>query len=84
MFRMDQGRLLEKPYSIAIVTSAAVNANVVHQHLSSLADSRVHETMLERCRRVLAVAALHKQQNLVLGAFGFVGFFFVFNLMVRF
>jgi uncharacterized protein (TIGR02452 family) len=66
VFRADDGALLEEPYTIAIITSPAVNA-------SQLAQARHAElvpTMWERILKVLAVGLLHGHDSIVLGAWG--------------
>jgi uncharacterized protein (TIGR02452 family) len=68
IFRDDEGELVE-PFCCAFITSPAVNAKVVLERDS---DRRreVHDEMARRVRTVLAVAAAHGHDALVLGAWG--------------
>jgi len=69
VFRDDDGRLLEAPYSIAFITAPAVNAGVVLERDPSRRDA-ITAAMRERVARVLAIAAIHGHDGLVLGAWG--------------
>lgn len=65
----DDGKWLERPWTVSIVTSPAVHANGVRRYLAS----RVHEIeprMRRRTKKVLAVAANEGATGLVLGAWG--------------
>lgn len=69
VFRNDAGELLEEPWTMAIVTCAAVNGYALAEH----APERMREipaVMQKRTARVLAVAAEHRVRRLVLGAWG--------------
>jgi len=66
IIRDDNGTLLEVPYTIAMITCAAVNA-------SQLPVKRRHEigpAMLKRICKVLSVGLAHKHDGIVLGAWG--------------
>jgi uncharacterized protein (TIGR02452 family) len=66
VIRDDSGALLETPYTIAIITCAAVNANRVPAE-------RRHEigpAMLRRICKVLSVGIAHGHDGIVLGAWG--------------
>lgn len=69
VFRDDDGNLLDEPWTMSFLTAAAVNAGAIHKN----EPSRVEEIVLVmegRTRMVLAVAALHGCEALVLGAWG--------------
>jgi uncharacterized protein (TIGR02452 family) len=68
VFRDDAGRLLEAPYLCSFLTSPAVNAGArrdIEHHREE-----IRTTMAERVNRVLAVAAHHGHETLILGAWG--------------
>jgi uncharacterized protein (TIGR02452 family) len=69
VFRDDDGTLLEKPYACAFITAPAVNAGIV---LKRRRDARpaIRAAMHERVGRVLTIAAVHRHEALVLGAWG--------------
>jgi uncharacterized protein (TIGR02452 family) len=69
VFRDDDGRLLETPYCIAFITAPAVNAGVVLERDQSRR-REISVAMRERIVRVLAIAATHGHDALVLGAWG--------------
>jgi uncharacterized protein (TIGR02452 family) len=69
VFRDDDGELLEKPYLCAFITCAAVNAGAMRGRRSGLHPD-IHRAMEERVEKVLAVAAAHEHDALVLGAWG--------------
>jgi uncharacterized protein (TIGR02452 family) len=69
VFRDDDGKLLEEPYLLAFITAPAVNAGVVLGR-DRARRAEVTAAMRERVRRVLAVAATHGHDALVLGAWG--------------
>jgi uncharacterized protein (TIGR02452 family) len=68
VFRLDEGRLLDEPYLCSLLTSPAVNVGALH-HRERRGDE-IRQVMQERIERVLAVAALHGHEVLVLGAWG--------------
>lgn len=65
-FREDDGDLREEPVLCAVLTVPAVNAGIVAEGSTAL----VQETMRERLRRTLAIAAGQGVRTLVLGAWG--------------
>jgi uncharacterized protein (TIGR02452 family) len=69
IFRDDDGRLLDTPYLVSFITAPAVNAGVVLERDRS---RRVEVTavMRERVSRVLAIAASHCHDAIILGAWG--------------
>lgn len=69
VFREDSGRLLEQPWQTAFITAAAVNAGSIRGRGRGR-DDKIASAMEERIRMVLAVAAHHRQDALVLGAWG--------------
>jgi uncharacterized protein (TIGR02452 family) len=69
VFRDDNGTLLEQPYPCSFITAPAVNAGVARERISH-AQQRIVEAMTNRVHRVLAIAAQHHHEHLVLGAWG--------------
>ncbi len=69
VFRDDEDRLLEEPYSVSILTAPAVNAGAVRANEPEAA-GEIAPTMHRRIRNVLAVARAHRHEQLVLGAWG--------------
>lgn len=72
IFRNDNGALLPRPYLLSILSSPAVNAGLVKQRIANPQEANVLvlKTMRERITRILAIAAVHGHDSLVLGAFG--------------
>ena len=68
VFRLDEGQLLDEPYLCSFLTSPAVNVGAL-RHRDSRGDE-IRRVMQERVERVLGVAALHRHEVLVLGAWG--------------
>lgn len=69
VIRTDDGDLLQQPYLCAMITAPAVNAGAV------LKDDRtrrpeIRREMERRVRKVLAIAAHHEHEAIVLGAWG--------------
>jgi uncharacterized protein (TIGR02452 family) len=66
VFKDDEGTLLDEPYLCGFITAPAVNAGVIGR------DERdaVPAEMEKRIRKVLAIAAHHGHDALVLGAWG--------------
>jgi uncharacterized protein (TIGR02452 family) len=67
--RLDSGKLVNKPVLISVITAPAVNSGVVMQREEE-DKHRIGEVMIERIRKILAVAAVNKNSAIVLGAFG--------------
>jgi uncharacterized protein (TIGR02452 family) len=66
VIREDNGTLLEVPYTIAMITCAAVNAN-------RMPPQRRHEigpAMMQRICKVLSIGIAHSHDGIVLGAWG--------------
>ncbi len=66
VIRENDGNLLDEPYTISIVTSAAVNAGTVKPHERS----KIERVMLGRMEKMLSLAVVHGHHTLVLGAWG--------------
>jgi uncharacterized protein (TIGR02452 family) len=66
VFRADDGALLEEPYTVAIITSPAVNAS----ELYPARRSEISPAMWPRILKVLSVGLLHGHDSIVLGAWG--------------
>jgi uncharacterized protein (TIGR02452 family) len=69
VFRMDDGTLLEKPYLVDFITSPAPNAGAIRRNEPENID-RIVPVLRERSEKVLALAAHHGCDALVLGAWG--------------
>lgn len=67
VFRDDAGRLLEEPYEVAFLTSAAPNRGAIRDEAKA---ARVRDALSLRARKVLAVAVANGHRRLVLGAWG--------------
>jgi uncharacterized protein (TIGR02452 family) len=69
VFRADDGRLLDDPYTCTFLTCAAVNAGVIREHHPERI-AEIESAMRRRVDRVLGVAAAHQEDTLILGAWG--------------
>ncbi len=69
VFRDDDGALLAQPYTLSILTAPAVNAGAVKRNEPEKMEL-IRPTMANRITRVLALAAHHEYQHLILGAWG--------------
>jgi uncharacterized protein (TIGR02452 family) len=69
VYRDGATRLLDAPYQVSYLTSPAPNAGALARHEPS-ALNEIEGLLTERAGRVLAVAAEHGVQTLVLGAWG--------------
>lgn len=69
VIRDDDGTLLDEPYLCSFITCPAVNAKVVLERDSSRR-AEIREAMKTRVTKVLAIAAIHGHEALVLGAWG--------------
>lgn len=69
VFRDDGDRLLDEPWCVSMITAPAVNAGVVRSKEPENR-SRIDEVMRRRVEYVLAIAASHGHDALVLGAWG--------------
>jgi uncharacterized protein (TIGR02452 family) len=68
-FKNDDGELLEQYYTCSVLTVPAVNAGVVRQQEHGNINS-IGEVMLSRMEKLLSIAAIHRYDTLVLGAWG--------------
>lgn len=69
VFRDDEDALLETPYRVTILTSPAPNAGAIEQNQPKDLD-KIEDVFRRRIAQVLAVAVVHDQTALVLGAWG--------------
>ncbi len=69
VFRGEDGRLLDTPYYVDVVSCAAPNAAALKREHAADAQ-RIEEVLRERIGKVLAAAYSHGCRNLVLGAWG--------------
>ncbi|OUJ74274.1 TIGR02452 family protein [Hymenobacter crusticola] len=69
VLRDDSGAWLEQPYQVDFITAPAVNAGALHQNAPQLLP-QLAPVMKQRIRLVLALAARHRCEALVLGAWG--------------
>jgi uncharacterized protein (TIGR02452 family) len=69
VFRHDDGRLLESPYRVTFLTSAAPNAGAIADKKSAEAE-QIASTLAARAGKILALAAHAKIDTLILGAWG--------------
>jgi len=69
VFRDDDDRLLDDPWSVSMITAPTVNAGAVRSGEPENV-SRIPEVMNHRIHCVLALAAHHGHEALVLGAWG--------------
>jgi uncharacterized protein (TIGR02452 family) len=69
VFRDDRGRLLAAPYEVTFLTAAAPNVSAIRRtQPERIVD--VPDVLRRRAARILAVAAAHGHDRLVLGAWG--------------
>ena len=67
-FKNDADILLEKPYTMDILTSPAVNIGAMKQNSEEIL--LAEETMLSRIDKILSVFLMQKVENIILGAWG--------------
>ena len=70
VFRDDNGNLLDFYYLLSVITSPAVNAGAVLKSQGKISKEEIKNVMLERAKKILAVAVINNQRNLILGAWG--------------
>ena len=70
VIREDNGTLLEEPYCISFITSAAPNAAALIQKQEFEQMESIPTIFRERALRVLAIAQHHNTDALILGAWG--------------
>jgi uncharacterized protein (TIGR02452 family) len=66
-FRDDMGQLLEDPFLVSVITAAACNFDETSDDRLRRA---VRNTMKNRMRKIIQIAAYYRHRILVLGAFG--------------
>ncbi|MCH2045829.1 MAG: TIGR02452 family protein [Saprospiraceae bacterium] len=69
VFRNDNNELLDEPYQITIITSAAVNAGALNKNERKKMDM-IYEVMEQRIAKLLSIAHKNQHDTLVLGAWG--------------
>ncbi|ATL32487.1 TIGR02452 family protein [Streptomyces formicae] len=69
VFRDDRGALLDTPYTVGFLTSAAPNAGVIRRQAPERA-ALIPAAVAARAERVLETAAAQGHRRLVLGAWG--------------
>jgi uncharacterized protein (TIGR02452 family) len=69
VFRDDEDRLLDEPWPVAMITAPAPNAGAVRANEPRNA-TQIREVLRRRIGYVLALAAYHSHDALVLGAWG--------------
>ncbi|MGW0537152.1 TIGR02452 family protein [Streptomyces sp. NPDC003032] len=69
VFRDDRGRLLDAPYRVGFLTSAAPNAGVIRRRVPERA-ADIPQAVTARAERVLETALARGYHRLVLGAWG--------------
>lgn len=67
VFRDSECNLLEEPYEISVITSAAPN---LYHEAYSLKDEVLDEIMRHKIKNIIAVAAQYSYDTLILGAWG--------------
>ncbi|WP_433336117.1 TIGR02452 family protein [Spirillospora sp. CA-294931] len=67
VFRDDSGRLLDRPYQVAFLTSPAPNRGAIRDPEKA---REIPDVLRRRAHRVYAVAHAHGHRRLVLGAWG--------------
>lgn len=67
VIRDDNCTLLEEPYCVSMITSPAVNVGAIRNKEDF---KQVKEVMLKRIEKILALAIEHKDEAVVLGAYG--------------
>ncbi len=69
VFRDEDGTLLEEPWMCSFITCAAPNVTALREH-GTLHTRAVTGAFKERINRILSIAAMHKHDAIVLGAWG--------------
>ncbi len=69
VFRDDKGRLLDEPYPVSFLVSAAPNRSAIARNQPGALPA-IRDALARRAARVLRVAAAHGHRELVLGAWG--------------
>ena len=69
VFRSDDGALLEEAFLVEFVTSPAPNAGAIHRNSPSFI-GMIEPVLRERVSKVMGLAAHHRCDVMVLGAWG--------------
>jgi uncharacterized protein (TIGR02452 family) len=69
VFRHDDGELLESPYALSFITSAAPNAGAIAKNTPQRS-KEVHGVLQQRGAKVLALAVSLGYKRIILGAWG--------------
>ena len=69
VFRTDDGTLLDEPWPLSIITSAAANAVALQQYAPQRL-GQIATVMQRRTHKVLATAVSHGHRRIILGAWG--------------
>jgi uncharacterized protein (TIGR02452 family) len=69
VFRNDAGNLLEKPYTLSMLTAPAVNAGVVNEREPENV-GKIDAVMQLRLEKILSIAVVKGYRTLLLGAWG--------------
>lgn len=70
VFKDDAGKLAHEPYTLSFITAPAVNKGAVLNQNSHTSQADIDFAMRTRIEKILAVAAHHGYERLLLGAFG--------------
>jgi uncharacterized protein (TIGR02452 family) len=65
----DDGKLLDSPYLISVITSPAVNSGAIKRNEPENI-RKIEPVMIGRIEKVLSVAVAHGHKNIILGAWG--------------
>ena len=69
VFRTDDGALLERPYRVDFITSPAPNAGAIRRNEPSSV-GKIKPILRQRSGKLLSLAAFHRCDALILGAWG--------------
>ena len=69
VFRDDDGRLLDAPYLLSIITAPAVNKGAVLRNEPQKA-TKISSVMQNRIEKLLSIAMIHHHDTIILGAWG--------------
>lgn len=69
VFRNDNGSLKDTPFLVSIISAPATNISFM-KHMDDTEMEIIHNTMLNRCRKIIYRAIENDAHALVLGAFG--------------
>ncbi|MFX1257732.1 MAG: TIGR02452 family protein [Promethearchaeota archaeon] len=69
VFRNDDGRLLDAPYLLSIITAPAVNKGAIIRNEPKKA-TKISSIMENRIEKLLSIAIIHHHDAIILGAWG--------------